>query len=102
MRQASNLKNLELDLLRMKARRAGRVLDLTPKEFALLSLLARHKGEVFSRNAIAEQVWGMRLGGDTNVIDVHISRLRKKLNPDGNAPMIETVRGSGYKLHAPD
>jgi two-component system copper resistance phosphate regulon response regulator CusR len=93
--------NLELDLLGMKARRAGRLLDLTPKEFALLSLLARHKGEVFSRELIARQIWGMRLGGDTNVIDVHVRRLRAKVDDPFEGRLVQTVRGVGYVLDEP-
>jgi DNA-binding response OmpR family regulator len=62
----------------------------------------QHEGQVVSRTMLFEAVWDYRLDERTNVIDVHISRLRKKLDPDGTAPMIDTVRGSGYMLHAPD
>jgi two-component system copper resistance phosphate regulon response regulator CusR len=82
----------------MKASRAGRRLDLTPREFALLSLFARRPGEVLSRTLIAEQVWDMNSGGDSNVVDVHIRRLRSKLDDPFDVKLIHTVRGMGYVL----
>lgn len=93
---------LRLDLLKREATLAGRPVPLLPREYRLLEYLMQHQGQVVSRTMLFEAVWDYRLDERTNVIDVHISRLRKKLNPDGNSPMIETVRGSGYKLHAPD
>jgi len=99
---ALRIANLELDLLGMKARRAGRELDLTPKEFALLSLLARHKGEVFLARADCQaDFWGMRLEGDTNVIDVHVRRLRAKVDDPFEGRLVQTVRGVGYVLDEP-
>jgi two-component system, OmpR family, copper resistance phosphate regulon response regulator CusR len=90
--------DLELDLLRHKAARGGRRLDLTPKEFALLSLLARRAGEVLSRTFIAEQVWDMNFDSHTNVVDVHVRRLRSKVDDPFEQKLIHTVRGTGYVL----
>jgi two-component system copper resistance phosphate regulon response regulator CusR len=90
--------DLEIDLLRRKAARGGQRLDLTPKEFALVSLLARRQGEVLSRALIAEQVWDMRLDSDTNVVDVHVRRLRSKVDDPFAKKLIHTVRGVGYVL----
>jgi two-component system copper resistance phosphate regulon response regulator CusR len=90
--------DLELDLVRHKATRAGRRLDLTPKEFALLSLLARRVGEVLSRTLIAGQVWDMNFDSDSNVVDVHIRRLRAKADDPFDVKLIHTVRGAGYVL----
>ena len=90
--------DLELDLVRHRASRGDRRLDLTPKEFALLSLLARHAGEALSRTAIAEQVWDMNFESDTNVVDVHVRRLRAKADEPFARKLIHTVRGAGYVL----
>src|SRR6266851_3139767 len=90
--------DLELDLIRHKATRRGKRLDLTPKEFALLSLLTRRPGEVLSRTLIAEQVWEMAFVGDTNVVDVHVRRLRSKVDDPFDQKLIHTVRGVGYVL----
>jgi two-component system copper resistance phosphate regulon response regulator CusR len=90
--------DLEIDLLRHRATRSRRRLDLTPKEFALVALLARHRGEVLSRPFLAEQVWDMRWEGDTNVVDVHVRRLRSKLDDPFPQKLIHTVRGVGYVL----
>jgi two-component system copper resistance phosphate regulon response regulator CusR len=88
--------DLELDLPRHKAARAGQRLDLTPKEFALLSLFARRKGEVLSRTLIAELVWEMNFDSDTNVVDVAVRRLRAKVDDAFPQKLIRTVRGVGY------
>jgi two-component system copper resistance phosphate regulon response regulator CusR len=90
--------DLELDLLHHKALRGGTRLDLTPKEFLLLSLLARRAGEVLSRTLIAEQVWDMNFDSDTNVVDVHMRRLRAKVDDPFEPKLIHTVRGVGYVL----
>ena len=90
--------DLEVDLFRQRAVRAGEKLDLTPKEFSLLSLLARRAGEVLSRNTIAEQVWDVKFDSDTNVVDVHVRRLRSKLDDPHEKKLIRTVRGVGYVL----
>lgn len=90
--------DLELDFVRHKATRGSERLDLTPKEFALLSLLARRKGEVLSRTLIAEQVWDMHFDSDTNVVDVAVRRLRRKADDPFPRKLIHTVRGLGYVL----
>ncbi len=93
-----HIADLEIDLLRRRAARTGRRLDLTPKEFALLSLLARRTGEVLSRTVIAEQVWDMNFDSDTNVVDVAIRRLRRKVDDPFEPKLVHTVRGIGYVL----
>ena len=90
--------DLEIDLLGHKAQRGGQRLSLSPKEFALLSLLMRRAGEVLSRTLIAEQVWDMNFDSDTNVVDVHIRRLRAKVDDPFEHKLIHTVRGAGYVL----
>ena len=90
--------DLEVDLLRHKASRGGKRLELTPKEFALLALLAQRAGEVLSRTLIAEQVWDMNFDSDLNVIEVHVRRLRAKMDDPFDKKLIHTVRGVGYVL----
>ncbi len=90
--------DLEIDLLQHKATRSGKRLDLTAKEFALLSLLARRKGEVLSRTFIAEQVWDMNFDSETNVVEVAIRRLRSKVDDPFATKLIHTIRGVGYVL----
>jgi len=94
--------NLELDLLRRRATRAGKCIDLTAKEFALLELLLRHQGEVLPRSLIASQVWDMNFDSDTNVIEVAVRRLRAKIDDDFEPKLIRTVRGMGYVLEIPE
>lgn len=90
--------DLELDLLRREAQRAGQPLQLTPQEFVLLEYLCRNAGRVVTRSMILEKVWGMRIHPDTNVVDVHIYRLRGKVDGNGQQPLIRTLRGVGYVL----
>lgn len=90
--------DLTCDPRTRRVERAGRRLDLTPREFGLLLFLLEHAGEVVSRKLIADRVWDMNFDSDTNVIDVHIRRVRGKLEPSGLAPLIHTVRGVGYVL----
>ncbi len=90
--------DLEIDLLRQRATRAGHRLELTTKEFLLLSLLARRAGEVLSRTLIAEAVWDMNFDSDTNVVDVNVRRLRSKVDEPFPFKLIHTVRGAGYVL----
>ncbi len=92
--------DLEIDVERHKATRRGKPLDLTPKEFLLLSLLARRVGDVLSRTLIAEQVWDINFDSGTNVVDVHVRRLRSKVDDPFDAKLIHTVRGIGYVLEA--
>src|SRR5579884_2147956 len=94
--------DLEIDLLRHRVTRAGQRIDLTAKEFQLLSLLARRSGEILSRTAIAEAVWDMNFDSNTNVVDVHIRRLRAKVDDPFERKLIRTVRGAGYVLEAED
>jgi two-component system copper resistance phosphate regulon response regulator CusR len=90
--------DLELDVLRREASRGGELLNLTPQEFVLLEYLCRNAGRVVTRSMILDQVWGMRIQPDTNVVDVHIYRLRGKVDTDGRQPLIRTLRGVGYVL----
>ncbi|AXC10156.1 Copper-sensing two-component system response regulator CusR [Acidisarcina polymorpha] len=90
--------DLELDLLRREATRGGETLSLTPQEFVLLEYLCRNAGRVVTRSMILDQVWGMRIQPDTNVVDVHIYRLRGKVDAEGRRPLIRTLRGVGYVL----
>jgi two-component system OmpR family response regulator len=93
---------LEMDLLTHVVQHAGRVVDLLPREYRLLEFLMRHAGQVVTRTMLFEEVWNYRSVEPTNVIDMHISKLRRKLDPDSAEPMIRTVRGAGYMLHAAD
>jgi two-component system copper resistance phosphate regulon response regulator CusR len=90
--------DLEIDIVSRKVTRGGHRIDLTPKEFLLLSLLARCAGEVLGRILIAEQVWDMNFDSDTNVVDVHIRRLRSKIDDPFERKLLHTVRGAGYVL----
>jgi two-component system, OmpR family, copper resistance phosphate regulon response regulator CusR len=90
--------DLRIDLLAHKAQRGGTRIDLAPKEFTLLSLLARRQGEVLPRSVIAEQVWDMHFEGDSNVVDVAVRRLRRKVDDPFPVKLIHTVRGMGYVL----
>jgi two-component system, OmpR family, copper resistance phosphate regulon response regulator CusR len=99
-RETLRMADLEIDLSRQRATRAGHRLDLTSKEFSLLSLLARRAGEVLSRTLIAESVWDMNFDSDTNVVDVNVRRLRIKVDDPFPLKLIHTVRGAGYVLEA--
>ncbi|MEY3739899.1 MAG: hypothetical protein RLZZ192_575 [Pseudomonadota bacterium] len=94
--------DLELDLLRRRVARAGKRIDLTAKEFGLLELLMRRQGEVLPRSLIASQVWDMNFDSDTNVIEVAMRRLRVKIDEGQDVKLIQTVRGMGYVLEAPE
>src|SRR6202050_1768445 len=94
------LADLEIDVLRQPVMRAGQRLDLTSKEFLLLSLLARRAGEVLSRTLIAEAVWDMNFDSDTNVVDVNVRRLSSKVDDPFPQKLIQTIRGAGYVLEA--
>ena len=97
---ATSLKvaDLELDLLRREARRGGTPIDLQPREFQLLEFLMRHAGQVVTRTMLLEGVWDYHFDPQTNVIDVHISRLRSKIDRGFDRPLLHTVRGVGYRL----
>ena len=94
--------DLELDLIRRRVTRAGKRIDVTAKEFALLDLLMRRQGEVLPRHLIASQVWDMNFDSDTNVIDVAVRRLRAKIDDTFEVKLIHTVRGMGYVIEAPE
>ncbi|WP_456292521.1 heavy metal response regulator transcription factor [Pseudomonas sp. AK106] len=94
--------DLEVDLLKRRAMRSGRRIDLTAKEFSLLELLMRRRGEVLPKSLIASQVWDMNFDSDTNVIEVAIRRLRAKVDDDFDTKLIQTMRGMGYMLDAPE
>lgn len=90
--------DLELDLLSRKVARSGRPIPLQPREFLMLEYLMRNAGRVVTRTMLLENVWNYHFDPQTNVIDVHISRLRQKVDKDFDTPLIHTVRGSGYML----
>lgn len=94
--------DLELDLLRHRAVRAGQRIDLTAKEFALLELFMRRQGEVLPRSLIASQVWDMNFDSDTNVVEVAVRRLRRKIDDPFEPKLIQTVRGMGYLMEEDD
>lgn len=94
--------DLEMDLLARRVRRAGQEVELQPREFRLLEYLMRHSGQVVTRTMLLEKVWDYHFDPQTNVIDVHISRLRRKIDRDFDPPLIETVRGAGYALREPE
>ncbi len=91
---------LEMDLIARTVRRAGREIDLQPREFQLLEFLMRHAGQSITRTMLLEKVWEYHFDPQTNVIDVHISRLRSKIDKGFDRAMLQTVRGAGYRLEA--
>jgi two-component system, OmpR family, response regulator len=92
--------DLEMDLLARAVTRGNRELDLLPREFRLLEFLMRHAGQVVTRTMLLENVWDYHFDPQTNVIDVHISRLRQKIDKGFAKPLLHTVRGAGYQLRA--
>ena len=92
--------DLEMDLLTRSVTRAGRTVDLLPREFRLLEYLMRHAGHIVTRAMLLEKVWDHHFDPQTNVIDVHVSRLRQKLDKGFAVPLLHTVRGAGYTLRA--
>lgn len=96
--EVARIGDLEVDFFQHRAKRNNQTLNLTAKEFALLSLLVRRAGEVISRTILAEQVWGLDFDSDSNVVDVHIRRLRAKVDDPFEKRLIHTVRGMGYVL----
>lgn len=91
--------DLKLDLLARRAHRAGRDIELTAREFRLLEYLARHAGQVVTRSMLLKGVWDIHYDPQTNVVDVHVSRLRQAVDKEFEKPLIHTVRGVGYSLH---
>lgn len=94
--------NLHMDLLSHTVKRAGQTIDLQPREFRLLEYLVRHAGQVVTRTMLLENVWDYLFDPQTNVIDVHISRLRTKIDKPFSYPLLHTVRGAGYILREPE
>ncbi|MFT4074239.1 MAG: response regulator transcription factor [Asticcacaulis sp.] len=92
--------DLEMNLISRVVKRQTKVIDLQPREFQLLEFLMRHVGQSVTRTMLLEKVWAYHFDPQTNVIDVHISRLRSKLDKDFDRPMLHTVRGEGYQLKA--
>ena len=90
--------DLSIDLLKRSITRAGQDIQLQPREFRLLEFMARHQGEVVTRTMLLEGVWDYHFDPGTNVIDVHVSRLRRKIDVEGAPPLIHTIRGAGYRL----
>tara|TARA_R110002072_G_scaffold43877_5_gene123206 strand:- start:2171 stop:2920 length:750 start_codon:yes stop_codon:yes gene_type:complete len=97
---ALNEGDLSMDLLSRKVSRAGKKIELQPREFRLLEFLLRHAGQTVTRTMLLEGVWEYHFDPQTNVIDVHISRLRSKIDKDFDHPLLHTVRGAGYRLSA--
>jgi len=90
---------LELDLIERRAKRGARELDLLPREFKLLEYMMRHEGQVVTRPMLLEDVWNYRCVPDTNLVDVHMGRLRRKVDREDESPLIGNVRGAGFILH---
>jgi len=93
--------DLEMDLLARSVKRGERAIELQPREFKILEYLMRHAGQVVTRTMLLENVWNYHFDPQTNVIDVHISRLRGKIDRDFDQPLLHTVRGAGYCLRDP-
>ena len=93
-----NMNDLEMDVTQREVRRAGKKIELSPREFSLLELLLRHPNQVLTRTQIVEHVWNFDFYGDTNVVDVYIGYLRRKIDSGFVPPLIQTVRGVGYRL----
>jgi len=91
--------DLEMDLVGRNVKRGGKTIELQPKEFALLEYLMRHAGHIVTRTMLLEKVWDYSFDPQTNVIDVHISRLRQKIDKGFNKPLLHTIRGAGYSLN---
>ena len=94
--------DLEVDLISRKVTRAGQTIELLPREFRLLEYLMRHAGHIVTRTMLLEKVWDHHFDPQTNVIDVHVSRLRQKIDRSFERPLLHTVRGAGYSLRAPE
>ena len=93
--------DLELDLMRRQASRAGQTIDLLPKEFTLLEVLMRNEGRVVTRTMLLERVWDFHFDPKTSVVETHVSRLRAKIDKPFDVPLLHTMKNVGYALHAP-
>jgi len=96
------VEDLHMDLLKRTVTRKGQTIDLQPREFRLLEYLMRHSGEVVTRTMLLEHVWDFHFDPHTNVVETHVSRVRTKVDKPFDFPLIHTVRGAGYSLHAPE
>ncbi|MGW8226482.1 MAG: winged helix-turn-helix domain-containing protein, partial [Anaerolineales bacterium] len=94
------LGDLEMDVASRKVHRAGKPIELSQREFALLELFLRHPNQVLTRTQIIEHVWNFDFYGETKVVDVYIGYLRRKIDQDFDYPLIHTIRGTGYKVSA--
>jgi two-component system OmpR family response regulator len=92
--------DLELDRLERRARRGARAIDLPPREYQLLDYLMRREGQLVTRPMLFQEMWNYRFVPATNLVDVHLGRLRRKVDSSADAPMIESVRGAGFMLRA--
>jgi two-component system OmpR family response regulator len=92
---------LQLDLMTRTVSRNGRTIDLLPREFRLLAYMMRHQGRLVTRAMLFREVWNYKFVPESNLVDVHIGRLRRKIDQPYEAPMIYSVRGQGFVLHAP-
>ena len=93
--------DLELDMMRRQARRAGKTIDLLPKEFTLLEVLMRNEGRIVTRTMLLERVWDFHFDPRTSVVETHISRLRSKIDKPFDVPLLHTIKNVGYSMHAP-
>ena len=93
--------DLELDIMRRQARRAGQTIDLLPKEFTLLEVLMRNEGRVVTRTMLLERVWDFHFDPKTSVVETHVSRLRAKIDKPFEVALLHTIKNAGYSLHAP-
>lgn len=93
--------DLEMDLLRRTVRRGDRGIELLPTEWRLLEYMLRHAGRVLTKTMLLEKVWDFNFDPSTNIVEVHVSRLRRKIEAEGEAPLIRTIRGAGYVLGPP-
>jgi len=100
-RSTLRVHDLEMDLIRRRVKRAGREIELQPKEFRLLEVLMRNEGRVITRTMLLERVWGFHFDPKTSVVETHISRLRGKIDRPFGVVLLHTVRSAGYSLHAP-
>jgi len=96
------VEDLHMDLLKRTVTRKGQAIDLQPREFRLLEYLMRHSGEVVTRTMLLEHVWDFHFDPHTNVVETHVSRVRAKVDKPFDFPLIHTVRGAGYSVHAPE
>lgn len=94
--------DLELDRLKREVRRGGKLVPLQAREFLMLEYLMLHAGQVVTRAMLLQEVWGYHFDPQTNVVDVHVSRLRARIDGESQAPLLHTVRGTGYCLREPD